>query len=44
MGILHTLNSEFYEVGLGKGLPPTAGKGSVEWAEFVVTESHAIFS
>lgn len=42
MGIFNSLNSESDQPGPGQRLPPTAGNGLMDWAQFIAAESHGI--
>jgi hypothetical protein len=40
--IIDSLNSQPYELGLGKELAAAAGEGFMDGAQFVATQSHGI--
>jgi hypothetical protein len=42
MRIFNPLNSESYQLGVGKELAATAGERFVNWAKFIGMESHGI--
>lgn len=40
VGVFDPLNPEPDQLGLRDELPATAGKGLMDWAEFIATKSH----